>query len=293
MLGELVQTETNDGIVLDGFVASGEGRAVQAWIILHGVNGNFYSSSILRGIATLLNRQGHCVVLANTRGHDILSFNSGKVPFKLGSQIELIDSCVADLNAWFGFLRSRGQIQIGLIGHSLGALKAVYWNSRAIEHGNVPSHVIAISPPRLNTQLLLHDPVKGKVFREHLQDAVELCAAGNPDHVMKVRFPIPMWICASTYSDKYGSGERYDYMSLLGTLNSQVFWLFGETEVRSGSSNFLDADVRLLDHFRSNFGEETMRQQVQVVPGADHSYRDRRDLLESSIEGWLNSLQKK
>lgn len=285
MLGELVQTETTDGVRLDGFLSLPsasitEKRKQSVWLVTHGVNGNFYGSNLLKTVAERLSRRGYAVLLANTRGHDICAFNNGTVPMRIGSEFERLEHCKIDFHAWAKLLQEHSLSLFGLAAHSLGAVKAAFWCS---EEGIALDRLIAISPPRLNTQLLLGDPKRSTVFKEHLGLAQSLCEEGKPDEVIKVRFPLPNWVSASTFLDKYGSGSKYDYLTQLDGIRANTLWVFGGSEVRNGSVNFLDADV----HLRSKIENASLfRQSVEVIDGADHSYRDKRDDLAACIEQW-------
>jgi pimeloyl-ACP methyl ester carboxylesterase len=251
---------------------------------VHGVNGNYYSSSLLAEISEALHRLGQSILLINTRGHDVVSFNTGANPCRVGSQIESLQSCPLDFQAWYDFCLEQGLTRVSVLGHSLGALKACLW---ATSRPGKVDQLVLVSPPRLNTNLLLADPVRGQVFREHLQDAVELCASGSPDRVMKVRFPLPMWICASTYVDKYGSGDAYDYLQLMQRIEVPCLWTFGEQETRRGTSNFKDADV-VLQQAISDYGNSS-NQSVVVIENADHSYREARPRLVQTLLNWIHS----
>lgn len=284
MLGTLVQTLTSDGVRLHGFLSE-PASFRHAWIFVHGVNSNFYSSSLILELGRLLADDDTAVLLANSRGHDILSFNSGPKPMRLGSQIESISNCQLDLDAWIHFLSQRGIESVSLLGHSLGAIKCILWSKNNMHL----RALVAVSPPRLNTNLLLSDPLRGAVFLEHLSEANENCAGGNPDFVMKVRFPIPMWICAASYKDKYGSGDKYDYLAMANELAVPTLWTFGEYEVESGSANFKDADVELKKRLAVHFnGLE--KHTVCVISNADHNYRDAVTQLADSIRKWSCSL---
>ena len=285
MLGTLVQTNTSDGVRLHGFL-SGPIRSYHAWILVHGVNGNFYSSSLLLELSRQLSSEDAAVLLINTRGHDILSFNSGPTPMRVGSQIENISSSQLDLDAWFQFLTQKGIQSVSLLGHSLGALKCLLWS---LKNNESLRALVAVSPPRLNTDLLLSDPVRGAVFLEHLQDANRKCDAGHPDSVMKVRFPLPMWVCAATYKDKYGSGEKYDYLAMANDICKPTLWTFGQFEVEGGSANFKDADIELKKQL-ANQPKSSEKHTVCVVSNADHSYRDATLPLGECIRKWSSGL---
>ena len=285
MLGTLVQTNTSDGVRLHGFLSEPI-RSRHAWILVHGVNSNFYSSNLLLELSRQLANEDSAVLLINTRGHDILSFNSGPTPMRVGSQIEIVSSSQLDLDAWFQFLTRKGFQSVSLLGHSLGAIKCVLWSLKNSEYLRA---LVAVSPPRLNTDLLLRDPVRGAVFLKHLQDSNQKCDSGHPDLVMKVRFPLPMWVCAETYKDKYGSGEKYDYLAMAKRLCVPTLWTFGQYEVEGGSANFKDADNELKKQL-ANQVKGSEKHTVCVVSNADHSYRDATAPLGECIRTWSSRL---
>jgi pimeloyl-ACP methyl ester carboxylesterase len=284
MLGTLVQTTTSDGVKLHGFLSEPR-RLEKVWLCVHGVNSNFYSSTLLSELGRKLATEDTAVLLVNTRGHDILSFNTGPTPMRVGSQIESLAASQLDLDAWVQFLVRRGVGHISLLGHSLGALKCLLWS---LKKHDCLRELVAISPPRLNTNILLNDPVRGQIFKSHLKEASDQCENGAPEFVMKVRFPLPMWICASTYKDKYGSGDKYDYLAFADQLRIPTLWTFGQFEVQEGSANFRGADVEL----ESRFGKDIFmsKQTVRVIEGADHSYRGVLTQLGDCIGNWLKDL---
>lgn len=278
MLGRIVDTKTSDGIQLHGFYIAPAQASNAIWIIVHGVNGNFYSSTLLMHLAATAHEQGNAALLINTRGHDLASFGSTDMPARLGSMYETIEDARLDLEAWLAWCRGEGYSRAGAMAHSLGAVKVGY----ALAHGlSGLGSWIALSPPRLNTELLLNDPAKRDVFREQLQEAQSFCDAGRDNHIMRVRFPLPNWVSARTFVDKYGSGDKYDYLAWRHRLKLPTLWLFGGIEVREGSANFRDADHLLV----SDLPEEHT---VQVIDSADHSYRATRDALRQQIAAWLD-----
>src|SRR5947209_11384274 len=76
MLCDLVQTTTRDGVRLDGVYQAPAARAslpVDAFVLVHGTGGNFYSSTLLDALAAMLLDQGVGALRVNTRGHDLIS----------------------------------------------------------------------------------------------------------------------------------------------------------------------------------------------------------------------------
>ncbi len=285
MLGTLVHTNTSDGVRLHGFLSEPT-RFQNAWILVHGVNSNFYSSSLLLDLSHRLATHDTAVLLVNTRGHDILSFNSGPTPMRVGSQIESISASQLDLDAWVQFLTRKGIQRVSLLGHSLGALKCILWS---LKNNESLKALVAVSPPRLNTDILLKDPDRGAVFHEHLREANEKCEAGHPESVMKVRFPLPMWVCASTFQDKYGSGDKYDYLAMASGLNVPTLWTFGQLEVERGTSNFKGADIELKRRLAVQ-SSCVQKHTVRVITSADHSYRGVTAQLSDCIGNWQSNL---
>lgn len=284
LIGSLVDTQTTDGLQLHGFLS--ETTTIgPLWILVHGVNSNFYSSSLLKDTALTLQSLGQSTLLVNTRGHDILGFNTGNTPARVGSQVESLSNSCLDIDAWMELARQTNHPQINLLGHSLGALKCVLWAART---DTFKGKLVCLSPPRLNTELLLSDPKRGELFRETLSKAKDFCDEGREDHVMKVRFPLPMWISAGIYLDKYGSGEKYDYLQKIHQLNANCLWTFGELEVSNGSLNFYAADSALTQ--KINEFPIQAAQAVQVIPHGDHSYNLARPELATVIREWLAQL---
>lgn len=287
LLGKIVDAVTCDGVKLHGFLAE-VGRKKHAWILVHGVNGSFCSSTLLRSLADTLVSERSTVLLADTRGHDILSFNTGPTPMFLGSQVETISACRFDLQAWADLLVANGIESCSVLGHSLGAIKSLLW---AASNDSFIQSIVAVSPPRLNTELLLSDEKKGAVFKEHLEEALQHCADGRPDKVMKVRFPLPMRISAATYRDKYGSGDTYDYLALASQIGVRLLWTFGQIEVEGGTVNFRDADISLADTIRRLKGGQQLHQ-IAVIPNGDHSYREARAEICDCVFDWAAGVGK-
>ena len=72
-------------------------------------------------------RAGSAALVVNTRGHDGISSTNAPVGRRLqGAAYEIVDACCHDVAAWLAWLRERGYRRLGLLGHSLGAVKAIY-----------------------------------------------------------------------------------------------------------------------------------------------------------------------
>src|SRR5262245_14356362 len=110
---ELVRTVTSDGLRLDGALTPirsvGEGPGSTAALLLHGVAGNFYTSSMFEPLIPKLQDIGLAVLSVNTRGHDsVFGASLGNVRRRLGAAYETVDDCRHDVAAWIDFLKTRG-----------------------------------------------------------------------------------------------------------------------------------------------------------------------------------------
>src|SRR5207249_11282962 len=123
--------------------------AVDAFCCVHGTGGNFYSSTLFDTLAERFLELGCAVLRVNTRGHDgISNAVTARGGRRLGAAYEVMDECRHDLAAWIDWLKERVGPRVGVIGHSLGAVKCLY--ALAHDPGLQVVAAVGISPPRLS-----------------------------------------------------------------------------------------------------------------------------------------------
>lgn len=282
MIVDLVQTTTRDGVRLDGmFQAASASPAVgvDALCLVHGTGGNFYSSTLFDAFAGRLLAMGVGVLRVNTRGHDGISTAlTAKGGRRQGAAYEVCDECRHDLAAWVDWLRGRAGRRVGLFGHSMGAVKALY--AAAHESQLDPACVIAVSPPRLSYSTFCTSP-DGPQFLETYAQAERLVRAGTPAALMEVKLPLPYVITAAGYVEKYGPDERYNYLRFVGALPCPALVTLGEIEVANNMA-FAGAPEEL-----ARLAARSPRLRAEVIPGADHFYTGVREALVGQVEAWL------
>ncbi|MEX2173863.1 MAG: alpha/beta fold hydrolase [Pirellulaceae bacterium] len=287
---ELVRTTTGDRLRLDGalFAAAAPSKRAangpSAAILLHGVAGNFYTSSTFDAVAPRLQSLGLAVLSVNTRGHDsVYGASLGTLRRRFGAAYETVADCRHDVAAWINFLASRGHERVVLIGHSLGAIKAVY--AQAHEQFPQVAAVVAVSPPRLSYAAFINSG-ESSLFWESLHTAQRMVADGNGDELFTSRFPFPLLITAAGYLDKYGPAERYNLLKFAAELRCPALFTYGSKELATGGIAFagLPELLQELPH--------GARRQVTLIDGADHIYTSCGDLLAGAIAGWLSALGK-
>jgi alpha-beta hydrolase superfamily lysophospholipase len=281
MLVDLIQTTTRDGVRLDGaYQAPPQPGAVgvDAFVLVHGTGGNFYSSTLFDALADSLLTLGVGVLRANTRGHDLMcTVTTPRGGRRGGAAYEVVDDCRADLAAWIAWLKEHAGPRVGLLGHSLGAVKCLY--AQALEPDPAVTRLVAISPPRLSYSWFAASD-KAAEFLQTYERARSLVDLGEPEHLLDVRLPLPFVVTAAGYVEKYGPDERYNYLKFLDRTPCPTLLTLGEVESASNMP------------FRG--AAEAARAtapgvKVEMIAGADHFYTGVREPLVACVAAWLRS----
>ncbi len=289
MLVELVTTDTVDGLRLHGALHAPDAaarvaavaRRGEAAILIHGTGSNFYSATLLEHLAHELSAIGVAALRINTRGHDLVSTSGGPLgPRRLGAAYECVADGSLDLAAWVVWLRQRGYERVVLVGHSLGAVKALFAVAHASDEAFAAVRAVAaISPPRLSHQRF----VQGARAEEFLGDearAQALLDDGRGQELLEVRFPLPYPVSAAGFLDKYGSDERYNIERFIGRVPCPALVVLGEVEMRANLA------FRGLADDLERLVPDRARLQVEVVSGADHFYAGAHAELWTRLRRW-------
>ena len=290
MLVDLVQVTADDGMRLHGALetpaAENAGKAVasavDAWLLIHGTGSNFYSAATLGGLAPKLLATGAAVLRGNTRGHDLIS--TGPTAHGRGLQgaaFERVDESPLDLEAWIALLRGRGYRRIGLLGHSMGAIKAIFTLTR--ENPPDVAALVAMSPPHLSYSYYCETD-RAQEFLDTYRRAVELVEAGRGDELMLIRFPLAYYVSAAGFVDRYGPDEKYNVLKMLDRVACPTFVTYGSSEMQTEVTfrGMSDAVERLSGAAKSL--------EVAVIAGADHIYTGCHDVLGARITRWSGRL---
>jgi pimeloyl-ACP methyl ester carboxylesterase len=247
---------------------------------MHGLGGNFYSSSLNLRLADAMADLGIAVVCANNRGHDNVSSSpvNGRAT-TIGAAHEIVGDCKFDIGGWIDFLvKRRGHQRILLVGHSLGAIKILY--ATAHQPSEFICGVAGLSATRLCYQRFMESS-GSELFQKWILRSEELVAAGRGDELMEVEFPFPTWITAASYRNKYGPEDRYDWLPLVDRILVPTLLLYGERELNDNSAFYgLWDDVTRATAGRSNF-------EIDIVKNADHFYSGVNRQTSDTLSGWI------
>ncbi len=288
---ELIQTTTADYLTLHGALrtassskpaaSTGPTDCIDAALLVHGVGSNFYNSPLLTTLAKRLTAARVTVLCANTRGHDFVSIiRSALGPRRYGAAYEQVHECCADIDAWLKLLVARGHRRIALIGHSLGAIKALY--AAAHTDGLAVQNIVAISTPCLSFSRFRNGP-RAKLFAKYFAQAKDRVEQGAPLSLLRVKYPFPLLITAGSYLDKYGPSERYNILRFAHLVPCPTLYLYGQRELESGSVAFADLPAAL----EALPNDRGYRRSCMVIPSADHVYSGYEDVVDEQIVRWL------
>jgi alpha/beta superfamily hydrolase len=287
MFVELIQVMTRDGVRLDGTLqvpaAGVRGQlAADAFLFVHGTGGNFYSSTFVDNLAERFLNLGSAVLRINTRGHDLMSTAAtAEGGRRQGAAYELVDDCRHDLAAWIDWLDSRGYPRIGLVGHSLGAVKSIYALAGE-SHSNVVL-LVALSPPRLSYSHFCAS-AEAPAFLETYAAAEDRVRADQASTLMEVKSPLPFVVTAGGYVEKYGPDERYNFLKFVARMPCPTLITFGGVELQSNMA------FRELPDLLAHVVTEHGQLRVVVIPDADHFYSGQRAALVQKTEEWLRGI---
>lgn len=281
---DLVSIPTRDGVRLDGMLQRPTvppAWPVDAVCVVHGTGGNFYGSTLFDALGERCLERGCAVLRINTRGHDGISTAvTSRGGRRLGAAYEVVDDCRHDLTGCIDWLKERVGPRIGLIGHSLGAVKSLY--ALAHEPALEVACVVGISPPRLSYGWFCASP-EGPAFLETYQQADALMQAGRPGALLEVQLPLPFVITAAGYVEKYGPDERYNYLNFLAGVRCPALITLGELEAANNMAFRGAAEaMRELRHRPPGL-------RVSTIADADHFYSRARAPLIACIDQWLTT----
>jgi pimeloyl-ACP methyl ester carboxylesterase len=282
MHADLVHVETADGVRLDGALRTpAAGRdgllGLDLLICHHGVAGNFYNQYFFDDLGALLLEEGCAVLRVNSRGHDqVYRGPRGK----LGAEYEILDDCRLDWRAWLDFAAASGYSRVGVWGHSLGAVKTIYYQS--VESDARVVCAVASSPPRFSYAAYLGSD-RGPRFKADMDRAQELVGAGQPEAIVEVAVPIASTFTARTYVDKYGPDSPYDILTHIPSAVAPLLVTLGELEINNLAFRDLAERGPTLHAASPQVG-------YSLVPGADHSYASRVPELCTTFRGWLTEV---
>ena len=282
MLVDLISVNNNEGLRLDGAFYAPAGGAtdpgpVDAVLLIHGSRGNFCDPAT-KSMAEDLSAQGIAALTLNTNAHDTIWYNQPTGDYK-GNAFEILENTMSDLRAGIDHLEGRGYRSIGILGHSMGAVRVAYY--AATQDDPRVAAVIPVSPVRLSYSYYLESEDADE-FRANVETAQRLIDRGEPDGVLRVDFPIPQFFSAASYLDKHGPFEKYNLINLADRIRVPILALNGSRETHTRLKGMAQ------DLARS--AVNSPRAVAIMVDEGEHSLVNRTAEASAAVLQWLAAL---
>lgn len=284
---DIVKVTTADGITLHGswqkpFKGAKNELPIDVLICHHGVAGNFYGSDMFDDFSNLAAADGIAVIRANNRGHDPVSWATGPSGRRrIGAAYEIISDCIHDWDAWISFAIEQGYTSIGVLGHSLGAAKTIYYFGNCDD--NRVRCAIAASPPRLSYSAFLLDP-DGEEFAGYVAIAKAKLGDGDPQGLIDAALPVPFLGSAATYYDKYGPEEQANILTYIPDVKVPLLAYHGTEEPAA------ELPMRGVLEELQGLSSELPDFSHVIIPNGDHFATGQRPYVWNVIRDWLLAL---
>jgi len=284
MIGELIRTTTQDGLQLQGLLATPEGEAKGVVLLIHGLEGNFYENCFFDDVAQAVTEAGWAFAAVNTRGAGVLASFNTDVPGQYreyGAAREVIEDSLADLGAWLDYLEKRGFKSVLLSGHSLGTLKVVYYQAQRQD-------------PRVKGIVLMgavdyHSFARetaGEHLEEYLEEAKEMVAVGRGEEFTPKAWHFLTLMSYRSFYDWFrpDSPARIFEFSQPDFAYSQLQSLKVPLLVLQGEK---DQYLQNPQASLALISQHTAKCAPMLIKGADHWYSGGTEQLKQSLRDWL------
>jgi len=245
-----------------------------ALLFVHGVAMNFYLPPLALFGEALAKRRYHCFVI-NTRGHDWIS-RAGNLSKFGGSAYENIEECIPDLDAALDWLRRQGYQRFILIGHSLGAIKSIIYQSTR-QRPDVIGIVSCSAPRQFHSERAARQPG----FHELFARAESMVAEGKGEEVLSMGAgSLAALFSARTLLNKFSKDDRNDLRPHTKRLGCPLLAVVG------------GAEPQLFHEYGREIAQAAGHGGTyKLVKGANHFYNQHTSEIVDLIDRWLERFE--
>jgi pimeloyl-ACP methyl ester carboxylesterase len=185
-----------------------------------------------------------------------------------GAWFERLEDASLDIDAWIAVALAAGARRIVLLGHSLGAIKAILYAS---DHPERRLAGLVLASPPLRAFAAAPDPAV-------VSAATAAVAEGKPQLLIDLPAPGLLFGCtsAATVLSRSAVGDPAPRLRSIGC---PILALYGTEEVEIGGQSDLDRLSGLAPHHFTG----------ALVANANHLYADREREAASVVSGWIGS----
>jgi alpha-beta hydrolase superfamily lysophospholipase len=286
MKTEFIRFETDDKLILQGLIYRPTEPTRKAYLHIHGMGGNFYENRFIDVMAENITQAGYAFLSINTRGHDIIAdfpIAGGEEKYKrIGDAYEKFEECLLDIKPAVDYLQKNGYEEIVLCGHSLGAVKVVYYVAKT-QDARVKKLVL-MSPPDM-----IGLAEEGSSHKDLLSQSQKMVSEGRGEELL----PTKVWdwyhLSANTYVDLNTRDNPVDIFNTYDKTKSSIL-----SEIKIPTFAFLgekdDAAIlpqqEALEIIKSK-AVNAPSFEIDIIPGAPHSYFGKEKVMAERIIKWL------
>ncbi|MFZ2522066.1 MAG: alpha/beta fold hydrolase [Minisyncoccia bacterium] len=286
MSQEFIRFITEDMLILQGLISRPIESGKKAYLHIHGMGGNFYENRFIDVMAENITQAGYAFLSTNTRGHDIIAdfpiAGSEEKYKRIGDAYEKFEECILDIKSAIDYLQKNGYEEVVLCGHSLGAVKVVYYVAKTQDVR--VKKLVLMSPPDM-----IGLAEEGSNHKDLLSQSQKMISEGRGDELL----PVKIWdwyhLSASTYVDLNTRDNPVDIFntydktkpSILSEIKIPTFAFLGEKD---------DAAIlpqqEALEVIKSK-AVNAPSFEVAIIEGAPHSYFGKEQVMAERITKWL------
>lgn len=296
MLANTLEIKAVDGTKMKALLY-GTGSNSSVIIHVHGMAGNFYENAFIEVIAMKCIEKGIDFLCFNNRGHDYIAdcervTEEGTESFSGGGAYEVFDDCVFDIEGAIRWALSQGYTNIYIEGHSSGANKIAYsynaMNLSEVELKKIKG-LIFISP--CDDIGIFEAEVKEAARKKSIELAKAFVNAGKENELMPLGTFFDYLLSAKTFLDCFADNSSLDMFPYrkgtiaggrVAKINVPLLILFGN------NGDFILQEINEIKRMYEEIELENCI--VQVIEGANHSYKNCEQELSESILTWLEEI---
>lgn len=286
MTTEIIKFLATDGIKLDGILNKCDRKTSKVLIQIHGMTSNCFKKR-----DELINKKvselGIDCIRFNNRGSQIIKYISNdKITMLGGTAYENLEECYCDILGAINFAIKKGYKEIYLQGHSLGSTKIVYTYNKMQDEGsqlvnNIKGIILLslVDIPGVSKLGVTKESIDIASKKEKNGQIMDLMPLNSFIHPISVK----NFLKLTKYNKdidfaKYDSPE--DEFKVLNSIKCPLFMRWGNKK------ELINQDAKELAEFM-NKKIKNEKKDINFIDGADHSYREKEEILAEEIKEFL------
>lgn len=281
-----IRATTDDKLILQGLLCEPKKNTNKIILHIHGMAGNFYENRFLDSMAKTFTDNGWAFLSPNTRGHDYIAdfpLAGAKEKYeRVGNFREKFEECIYDIKSWMDCVESKGYKDVVLQGHSLGAVKVVYYLGKT--NDKRVNKLVLASPPDM---VGLAEAESN--HKELLTLSKKMIKNGKGNEILPKLLWNWYYLSAKTYTDFC---QRDNPIDVFNTYNKEKFSIISKITVPTlaffGSKD--DAVIMPVKEALGvikNKAKNCPQFDTRIIDGAPHSYFKHEDEMAEQIINWI------